>query len=111
MVSKEVLRKALEQYHGQYGEGRAYLEFLDMPKVVQVDILLKLANHIANVCADAEDEMQPEQVVVKAAWGHKHSHDLFIMLCLFFEKDWEVEFERLPYGRYDDVMLPYPNNA
>jgi len=100
------MEEKLRKYGGQFGEGQAYRRFAEMSAEAQQDWLIKVANHAANVAADAE-ESEGSDAIVKAAWAHRAAADLFVMLCIHLGRDWDEEESRFPYQGKDAIVIPY----
>jgi len=101
------MEEKLRKYGGQFGEGQAYRRFAEMSAEAQQDWLIKVANHAANVAADAE-ESEGSDAIVKAAWAHRACADLFVMLCIAFGRDWDEEASLNPYRGAEEIVIPYP---
>jgi hypothetical protein len=105
------MQDKLQNYGGQFGEGNAYRRFAAMPKDEQANWLIKLSNHVADSCADAEESPNSqtgEPDIYKVAQAAKHASDLFILLCIHLGKDWDDESARFPYEKCDAIRAPYP---
>lgn len=113
-LSQEELKQWVAGFHGQFGEERAFVRFLEMSRAEQEDWLIKLAEQVANHCADAEGEVPVgteydlDYCSVSAGWAGWNAHALSILLCLYLKRNWDVETGRLNEFKRNGLVLPYP---
>lgn len=113
-LSEQELAEFVRNFHGELGEEKAFARFLQMDRQEQGDWLIKLAEQIANQCADAEGEVEKDvkydldYASVSAGWAGRNAHVLSILLCLFLKRNWDVESERLHVFRRNQLVIPYP---